>query len=165
MTRSSKKYHAAKKLPPIFQKHAWLISWMGTRSWAGPENPRSIMAIIDGRHSERFVKKAMVLLDMRANCSAYWMAYFATRKRAYGLPTRIGPGLRMGGSDAFLYGRIVSELRITTDKTTETIEWVEPEYWANNPHTYQLELKERGQRHKVIRSIDEYIGAEPYHRW
>ena len=123
------------------------------------------MAIISGKHSEKFVEKVMVVLDLRAKYSAYGMAYYADRKRDHGPPTWTGAGWKMGGSNAWLYGRRVLDLRIAVDGTEETIEWTEPEYWANNPETHQPELQQSGARRKVVRNMNEYIGGEPYHRW
>lgn len=165
MTTTKTNLKNAFAFPVIHLKHAWLISWMGTVPWAGPKNPRSIMAILSGRHSEGFVEKSMVLLDMRAKCSAYEMAFYANRKHKFGTPTRIGPGIKMKGSNGWLYGRRVSDLRVTRDADTETIEWKEPDFVANNPETYQLEVRERGAEHKVVRNATEKLGAEPFHRW
>ena len=151
--------------PPVHLSHAWLITWIGTEPWAAVGDWRSIMAIINGRRSQKFIEDVLWLLDMRAKHSGYGMAYYANRRRKSGLPYRHGPGIRMEGSNAFLYAREVTDLRVTRDGTQETIQWNEPDYWGNDPNTHQLTLLQPGWPQSVTRSVDEHIGGEPYHRW
>ena len=151
--------------PAVRLNKAWLITWMGTEPWAWSDDWRSIMAVISGNRSEKFIKEVMWLLDVRAKNSAYHMAYFANRRQQYGLPFRSGAGLRLRGSNAWLYARIVTDLTVTNDGINETLQWVEPDYYRNNPDTYQIELVEKGRQGAVTRSVEEKIGGEPYHRW
>ena len=77
-------------VPLVKVNYAWLITWEGTEPWAQPGGWRSIMAIIDGRRSAKFVREVLWLLDVRARDSGF-MAYYATRRRKHGLPQNCGP--------------------------------------------------------------------------
>lgn len=151
--------------PVVRLNKAWLITWMGTEPWATSDDWRSIMAIIGGKRSEKFIKEVMWLLDVRAKNSAYHMAYYANRRRQYGLPRRSGAGLKLSGSNAWLYARRVTDLTVTNDGINETLQWVEPDDYRNNPDTYQIERVEQGRHRAVTRRVGEKIGGEPYHRW
>ena len=148
----------------VYLPTAWMITWMGMEPWAVPGDWRSIMAIISGKRSRAFVEDIMWLLDVRAHQSGTGMAYYANRRRKYGLPYRGGTGIWMG-SNGHLYARLVNELRVITDGKNETITWTAPDLWGSRPETYQLTLFERGQPRSVTRNVDENIGGEPYHRW
>lgn len=152
-------------IPSIDLRYAWLITWMSVESWAWADDWRSIMAIINGQRSEAFIKDVLWLLDARARCSGYGMAYYANRRREFGLPYRCGPGIRTGLDDMWLYARRVENLRVTRDDKHETIEWTEPDDWVNHPDTHQLVILHPGERRSVTRSVDEKIGGEPFHRW
>ncbi len=151
--------------PAVRLNKAWLITWMDTEPWARPDDWRSIMAIISGNRSEKFIKEVVWLLDVRAKKSAYHMAYYANRRQQYGLPVHFGAGLRLSGSNAWLYARIVTNLSVTNDGVNETLQWVEPDYYRNNSDTYQIELVGQVRHRAVTRSAEEKIGGEPYHRW
>ena len=151
---------------PIYLKYAWLITWSGTEKWARPDDWRSIMAIISGRRSGKFIRDVLWVLDIRANHSAHGMTYYANRRQKYGLPYRCGPGWRtVHGSNAWLYARQVKDLSVSRDGKFEKIEWLEPDFVGNMPDTYQVEILDAGQRHSVTRCLDEHIGGEPYPRW
>lgn len=150
--------------PAVHMRYAWLITWVGTEPWAAPDDWRSIMAIISGRRSRKFIEDVLWLLDMRAKRSGYGMAYYANRRRKSGLPYRSGSGIRLGVSSLFLYARQVTDLRVIRDDTQETIQWIEPDDRGNDPNTHQLTPPQPGWPRSVTRSVDEYIGGEPYHR-
>ena len=151
--------------PATSMKHAWLMTWMGTEPWAYPHDGRSIMAIVDGRRSDKFINDLLWILHARACESAYGMAYWATRRRRYGLPARVGPGWRTHGSNAWLYARRVLDLRISIIGEYEQIEWKEPDYVGNHPLTSEVTILDKGHRRVVRRNKEENIGAEPLHRW
>ena len=151
--------------PPVHLNHAWLITWMGTEPWAAADDWRSIMAIISGQRSMKFIKDVLWLLDVRAKNSARVMACYANRRRKYGWPYRCGPGWRTAGSNAWLYARQVSNLRVITKDSEETIQWIEPDLFGNDPDTHQPVVFEQGRSRSVTRSLNENIGGEPYHRW
>ena len=163
--RSNVQAQAKANWPPIHLPRAWLISWIGTEPWAAEGDWRSVMGILSGRHSQKFIEDILWVLDVRAQCSGYNMAYYANRRRKFGLPYRFSAGIRGEGSNAFLYARRVANLRVTRDRTQETIQWTEPDDWSVDPHTHQPFLRQPGYPQSVTRSIDEHIGGEPYHRW
>ena len=80
--------------PCVSLRSAWLITWMGTEPWAWSNDWRSIMAIISGRRSRKFIEDVLWLLAARAYFSGYGMAYYANRRRDFGLPYWDGPGIR-----------------------------------------------------------------------
>ena len=151
--------------PEVHLKYAWLITWMGTESWAGADDWRSIMAIISGRRSEKFIRDVLWLLDVRSKHSGLGMAYYANRPRKFGLPYRCGPGWRTAGSNAWLYARQVTNLHVIRKGHLESIQWVEPDYVGNDPNTHQFVVFEQGRSKSVTRNLEENIGGEPYHRW
>ena len=151
--------------PAVHLKYAWLITWMGTEPWARSGDWRSIMAIISGQRSQKFIRDVLWLLDVRAKHSVTGMTYYANRRRKYGLPYRCGPGWRTSGSNAWLYARGVTNLQVITVGNQETIQWIEPDFVGNHPVTSQFVVLEQGRSKSVTRSIEEKIGGEPYHRW
>lgn len=151
-------------MPKVHLKHAWLITWVGTELWTQP-SWRSIMAIINGHRSQKFIREVLWLLDVRAKHSGHGMAYYAYRRKKHGLPYRSGPGWRTEGSNAWLYARRVTNLQVTVEDRLETIQWVEPGHIKNHPETYEPIVRERGKSDSVTRSVEEYLGGEPYHRW
>lgn len=146
-------------------RQAWLISWMGANPWARADDWRSIMAVVNGRRSVRFVKDLLWLLDVRAQQSVYGMAYYAHRRRAYGHPYREGPGWRTRGSNFWLYGRLVANFTVSRTGRFEQIEWMEPDWIVNYPKGAGIEILEEGRRQRMTRNIDQNVGAEPWHRW
>ena len=165
MIISKTEHPSENQYPKVHLPHAWLITWMGTEPWAWPDDWRSIMAIISGRRSQKFIEEVLWLLDSRAHNSGYAMTYYANRRQKFGLPYRCGPGIRTRGSNAWLYARQVTDLQATRDDKHETIKWTEPDDWGNDPDTYQLVILSHGRPQSVTRSLDENIGGEPYHRW
>ena len=81
MTKARVMHNSNIVMPPEAMKRAWLITWMGTEPWASPHDWRSIVAIIDGRRSDKFVRDLLWVLHTRACEYAYGMAYWATRRR------------------------------------------------------------------------------------
>ena len=152
-------------LDNTIMRQAWLISWMGTKPWAGVEDWRSIMAVVSGRRSVRFVKDLLWFLDVRAKQSVYGMAYYANRRRAYGYPYQVGPGWRTSGSNFWLYGRLVTNFSVSRNRRFEQVEWIEPDWVVNHPKNAGIVVLEKGRQRSMTRSIDENIGAEPWHRW
>ena len=71
----------------------------------------------------------------------------------------------MGGSNAWLYARLVGCLEVITKGSRETISWTEPDDVGSNPDTCQLVVLEFGRHRSISRSTEEYLGAEPFHRW
>ena len=152
-------------IPVVLMKNAWLITWMGTEPWAAPHDWRSIMAIVNGRRSDKFITDLLWILHVRACETAHGMAYWATRRRRYGLPARVGPGWRTHGSNTWLYARRVLNLRISMVGDDEQIEWQEPDYVGNHALTSDITILDKGHRRVVRRNRGENIGAEPWHRW
>ena len=165
MLISKTEHPSENRYPKVHLPHAWLITWMGTEPWAWPDDWRSIMAIISGRRSQKFIEEVLWLLDSRAQNSGYAIAYYANRRREFGLPYRCGPGIRTRGSNVWLYARQVTDLQGTRDDKHETIKWTEPDDWGNDLDTHQLVILSHGRAQSVTRSLDENIGGEPYHRW
>lgn len=151
--------------PEVHLKYAWLITWMGTEPWARPGDRRSIMAIISSRRSEKYIKDVLWLLDVRAKHSGHGMAFYANRRREFGLPYRCGPGWRTTGANAWLYARQVTDLHVITMGRQETIQWTEPDFWGSDPNTHQPVVLEQGRLRSVTRNLEDKIGGEPYHRW
>ena len=162
MIISKTEHPSENRYPKVHLPRAWLITWMGTEPWAWPDDWRSIMAIISGRRSQKFIEEVLWLLDTRAKHSGYAMAYYANRRREFGLPYRCGPGIRSEGSNAWLYARQVTDLRVIKDDKHETIQWTEPDRIGNHPDTSQLVILSHGRPQSVTRSVDENIGGEPF---
>lgn len=165
MTNSKTGVRADVSMPTVHLRYAWLITWMGTEPWAQPSDWRSIMAIISGRRSLKYIKEVLWLLDVRAKRSGYGMAYYANRRRKHGLPYSSGPGWRTEGSNAWLYARLVTELQVIVKDQLETVQWLEPNFIENHPKTSELVVREYGKFQSVTRGIEENIGGEPFHRW
>lgn len=150
--------------------NAWLITW--ERLDVRPEPYEKIAAVLSGRRSERSVAEFMELLYLRAACDASSMAYYANRpKEMFGRaqhpqPINGVPHERIScGQNPWLYGRRVTNLKISRDGEDEVLKWQEPPTfrWKGASRT-EIETAEAGELKEWRRRANCPLSEDAY-RW
>ena len=142
---------------------AWLITWEGTDPRIIDEN--RIAAILSSRRSHNHIEDLIDLLYLKEMSNAHDMLYYANRSKERRKKNRAifsNRGRIFYGTNPFLYGRIVSEISVISDaeKGVETVRWVEPPIYKQNPDLgFTLELIEGEKQKELLRPIDSTIGV------
>lgn len=112
--------------------NAWLITW---ENYKDPP-PEKVVAVLSSRRQDRYVAELLELFVSRTIYSVGELAYYANRKSklVYKAQKPVGiHGVPHGerifcGHDPWLYGRIVRNLKVRNDRSSdeEIITWQEP---------------------------------------
>ncbi|EJM88773.1 hypothetical protein PMI33_02525 [Pseudomonas sp. GM67] len=154
----------------IIDMNAWLITW--ERLDARPEPYEKVAAILSGRRSKRSVAEFMEFLYLRATCDASDMAYYANRPKKmigraqYQLSINGVPHERISiGGNPCLYGRRVTNLKISRDGEDEVLKWREPPTfcWKGTSRT-KIETAEGGELKECRRPGNRPLSEDAY-RW
>jgi hypothetical protein len=114
---------------------AWLLTWVFTST----EPKEKVVAILPARRSDRSVAELMELLVQRAMSGAGSALHYLHRRKQLVhkaqtplVINKVPHGQRvLCGHDPWLYGRVVSELKVVVDQQSgdEVLLWVEPDDW------------------------------------
>lgn len=148
--------------------NAWMITW--ERLDVRPVPYEKIAAILSGRRSERSVADFMELLYLRATGDASAMAYYANRPRKktgcaqYPWSINGVPHERiLCGNNPGLYGRRVTNLKISRDGADELLKWQEPPTfrWKGASRT-EIETAEAGDLKEWRRLANRPLSEDAY---
>lgn len=154
----------------IIDMIAWLITW--ERLDARQEPYEKIAAILSGRRTQRSVAESMEFLYLRATCDASSMAYYANHPKEmiehaqYPQLIKGVPHERIScGHTPWLYGRRVTNLKISRDGEDEVLKWHEPPIfcWKGTSRT-EFEIAEAGELKEWRRPANRPL-TEDAHRW
>lgn len=116
--------------------NAWLLTWEGIDGAAADPN-KKIIAILDARRSEAFIKDLVDTIYSRSHNSAFGMALMANKRHQRNRLCHVGtyPQHVLYGDMPCVFARRVVDLTVTwdEDKGTEHLQWTEPPIFGNAP--------------------------------
>ena len=148
---------------------AWLITW----EWDSPSASvvDKVAGILEPRISSKTVERIIEFLYARATSNLTELSNYA-KNRSYGFYSAkpfIANELKQGngiicGTNPYLYGRIVSDLKVTTDVDAfEIISWREPDIYRLNSAEGEIKIDCNGK----CESFKRYVKGKIYDelRW